>query len=222
MANQPQSGPALLIAGEAAAKQREYGAAVDYYAQIPEQDPAAVIGLFSAAEILLQQGRLSNAAQRLQRLLIIDPAHQLAMRRMAFVLCVSGQRWAAQSYLEKLTQKGIADRDELILLGNRNLSLSLPSPSIEFLEEDELDPFIEFAAPWPAIRSDDKAAGEPEAVLRRLTALQPEFIEAQVQLGTVLQETATTEAMQTWLSRYPKLPEISILTSRILRQSSIP
>ncbi len=197
----PHSGRALLIAGEAAAKLRRYGDAIDYYKRIEESDPAAPLGLSAAAEILIQNGQLAEAAARLQRLVLIDPADQRAARRLAFVLNVSGQRWAAERYLFKLLQDGRADLNELLLLGNRQIALSLPHDAEIHDRQTAADPFVVLAIAKQAVRRRDWNAAEP--LLMELLVNRPNLAEAHAQLGILRQESSPLPAWQAWEAALP-------------------
>ncbi len=214
---QPASGKALLMAGEAAALQLQFGAAVDYYGRIDLSDPAAPLGLSAAAEVLIQQGRLYDAERNLRQLLLVDPADERAVRRLAFVLNVSGQRWAAEPLLERLVKKGRADIDELVLLGNRELALTLPSDADRSEDPADADSLVVLAVSKRDVLRRDWTAAESN--LRMLVARNPELIEAQVQLGTLLFEADRKDEVRIWLSRLPSLadrhPEIWLLRGRL-------
>jgi len=217
---EPRHGQALLIAGESAAAQRRLGEAVDYYDRIPWEDSAAPLGIYAAGEILLESNRLEPAAERFRRLLVVDPANRKALKRLAYTLNASGQRWAAQPSLLDLVQRSDATLDELLLLGHRDISVSLPKPAPPELDIDAVDPWVVLAVCRRAVYEQNWQRAErwlPQLLLRH-----PDLIEAHVQWGIVLQSTAPIEAWRTWESQLPKEaeqhPGIWVLRGNLARQ----
>ncbi len=219
--DQPQSGRALMIAGEAAAKLRRYGDAVNYYGQIPEQDPAAPLGLAAAADILLKSGQLAEAAARLRRLVLIDPADQRAARQMAFVLDISGQRWAAERYLFQLVRTGNANLDELLLLGDRRTLLTLPRDEEVDDSRSAVDPFVVLALAKQAVRRQEWDVAEP--LLLELIVNSPKLVEAHAQLGILRQESSPLPAWQAWQAALPseadQHPDIWVVRGNLAAQT---
>lgn len=84
---------ALLLAGEASAKEDRLDDAVSNYlaaAEIDNQSEDGQLALFSTAEIRLQQCCLSEAESLYRQVYALQPGNALVSERLAFLLSLTG------------------------------------------------------------------------------------------------------------------------------------
>jgi tetratricopeptide (TPR) repeat protein len=211
----PQASPwALLVAAEAAVKSGRKADALRHYEHVPlESGEASVHGRFGAAEMLCHLGRLSESEVRLREALALDPQHTLAHSRLAFVLNITGRRWAAVPHLLHLVRQQPGDVESLLLLGNSERMVdeqALLAISHQSAPGDPL-PMLGQARMELALNQLTEARQHLEPIQRQL----PAEAEVQVRWGQVLLDMAATEDFISWNRRLPNTveehPEIWVL-----------
>ena len=135
----PDDASLLLVAGEAAFRREDFNAAITFYDRVMTRDPATqFLATLAAAETERHLGRLQAAERRFRRarLLAREPG-QLAQvdERLAFVLNVSGQRWAAASVQREMVERGQLTTSVLVQLGDLEPGAAEP----EFLKRAARD-----------------------------------------------------------------------------------
>lgn len=199
----PESPAALILAGQAAIRQRHAAAAVAYLDRVPHDgSDAAVHADFLAGDVLLNGlYRLSDAEQRFRRVLSVNPRHVDANQHLAYLLGLCGRnREAAPCRLELLRQ-GTFTSTDLLLLALRDTARENADALAECVRRSPDDPLAQLGAAVVALRLRDRERAE--RLLRQVVALCPEMCEAQVRLGTLLRETSNTAGFLEWHSRLP-------------------
>ena len=181
---QPESASLLLSAGECAQRLDRYEEAISFYERIPKRDSReASIGLWSVGEMRMDQGRLSQAIAVLKESVRMDSNNVLARTRLAAILDMSGQRWAAHSHYLELLRSDKWSFEALRNLGNFAQTISA---------KELLDRCLSLAPDDPAtmlgIARSLRESGnfsEAETLLRRAIVKAPTLLEAHVQLGKI-------------------------------------
>jgi tetratricopeptide (TPR) repeat protein len=115
----PDSSDALLVAAEAATKQKHLEDALAYYRRVSQNaGQNADSALYGAAEILIHVGRLSDAERNLRRVLRRDAGHLQATFRLAYLLGITGRNWEAVPYGVALIRRDAISPERLLLLGD--------------------------------------------------------------------------------------------------------
>ena len=181
---QPESASLLLSAGECAQRLDKYEEAISFYERIPKRDSRdASIGLWSVGEMRMDQGRLSQAIAVLEESVRIDSNNVLARTRLAAILDMSGQRWAARSHHLELLRSDKWTFETLRNLGNFAQTISA---------KELLDRCLSLAPDDPAtmvgIARSLRESGnysEAETLLKLAIVMAPTLLEAHLQLGKI-------------------------------------
>ena len=202
LARRPHDGWPLIVAAEAAASQKHLDAALEYYLQVPDDcSPASVSGQFGAGEILVHQGRLSDAEQKFRRALAGDPGHLYSHFRLAFVLGISGRRWESVAHLLTVVRSGRFPAEHLVMLGDVERVVDKRQILTWCRQNAPDDPLPLLGQARIALVTNDLA--EARRLLERVVAVLPNENEAQARLGSVIQETGRDEEFLNWLARLP-------------------
>ena len=198
---QPESASLLLSAGECAQRLDKYEEAISLYERIPKRDSRdASIGLWSVGEMRMDQGHLSQAIAVLKESVRIDSDNVLARTRLAAILDISGQRWAAQSHYLELLRSDKWTFETLRNLGNFAQTIS----AIELL-----DRCMSLAPDDPAtmlgVARSLRESGnysEAETLLKLAIVMAPTLLEAHVQLGKIWL-VSNPNQLPTWAEQIP-------------------
>jgi tetratricopeptide (TPR) repeat protein len=202
LARDSQNAWALVVAAEAAASQSHLKAALEYYHQLPDDcSPASVAGLFGAGEVLVDQGRLSDAEQKLRRALACDPGHLASHYRLGFVLGATGRRWESVAHLLAIVRSRDFPADHLLLLGNVERVLDSHELLIKCREIAPDDPLPMLGQARVEVVNGDLA--KARHLLERVVAVLPNEYEGQARLGTVLLGARGDDDFLDWLGRLP-------------------
>ncbi len=198
-----------LLAGEAAFKAGQSDAALSHYLDAANNDPSTPDGqlaLFSAGELHLEIGQLSQAEEIYRRILELQPGNALTNERMAFLLSLTGRRWEALNHYFALIQGGVANYRELALAADVGRNIE----EFEFLkkcfERSPEDKLVRLA--WAAHAFNE---GQPEAkdLLESLVGSSPDLISAQAMLGELLVDHSDKTSFLNWHSALPESAEDS-------------
>lgn len=174
-----------LIAGEAATRDHRLEDAIAYYRSIPRTGTdEAILAAFSEGEASLHHGELTNGLDCYRYVLKCQPQNAIAHRRLAYLLSVTGQRWAALEHYLTLIRLQSWTLEELILLADLERSIE----QREFLEgchqrvpNDDLVIL--------GLASHALAEGKPDDARKLLIPLlqrRPDLSAAQVAFGEIL------------------------------------
>ena len=192
-----------LLAGEAATKDGRLRDSLNHYLDAAKKDESTEDGqlaLFSAGEIHLELGQLSQAERIYRTILKTQPANGLTNERMAFLLSLTGRRWEALNHYFVLIKGGDADFLELGMACDVSRNIEQP----EFLKKCQRNcPDDETVRLALATQAFDQ--GKPEAmdVLTELVASSPQLISAQSMLGELLVDSPNDDAFITWHRSLP-------------------
>ena len=192
-----------LLAGEAATKAGRLTQALDYYLDAVRQNEATSDGqlaIFSAAEIHLELGQLSDAEHLYRKVLAAQPGNGVTNERMAFLLSITGRRWNSLDHYFVLIKGGDASFQELSLAADVGRPIEQP----DFLKKcQQLSPDDVLVRLALATQAYDE--GEPEAAeqLKTLVAAAPELISAQSMLGELLVDAASENDFIKWHESLP-------------------
>lgn len=202
----PRSAPewqsAMLVAGEAAAKQKQFEAAIRHYLDAAEDASTSdgQLALFSAAEVYFELGQLTDAERLYREVLELQPKNGITNQRMAFLLSLTNRRWEALDHFFVLIRGGDATYRELGMAADVSRQIRQP----DFLEKcNRQNPNGKLVR--LAIATDAFHEGQPEAksLLKELTAEFPDLIPAQAMLGELLVEPVNLRAFVEWHDTLP-------------------
>jgi tetratricopeptide (TPR) repeat protein len=197
LADKPKSPEVLLIAGEAATKQKRLDDALRYYDAVPADRSAEfVTALWSAGSILLHSGQLSNAELKFRKILEMEPSNLIAHRNLAFLHCSTGRRFESIPHLFALLKSGTATIEDLMFLGNPVHTID-NSEFLKFAREiNPNDPLPAIGLASVALYHSKKE--EARELLKTATANRSELPEAQALLGRLIFELNDAEAIEKW------------------------
>lgn len=204
LSREPNSTPALILAGLSAARQQEPQAALDLLARLPETGDAEVsTGWHTAAEIALQLGRATDAETYLRRALHIEPERLPSNVQMAYLLGFEGRCWEAIPYLMTSVRHRDFTFHHLVLLGATEPVIADADLMARCLSvPGQVLPLI--AQARTALQQNHPA--DAETLLRTVIAAAPDSIEAHASLGRVL-IASRPEAVPEWQAALPKLAD---------------
>ncbi len=199
----PQSPDALLVAGQAAIKQRRAADAVGYFDRIRDDgSDVALEAHFLAGDMLLNAlYRLSDAEQRFRRVLAVNPRHVRANQHQAYLLGLCGRIREAIPCRLALLRQGAFTPTDLLLLALRETARENADVLAEYIRRSPDDPLVRLGAAVAALRQ--RQVDRAEELLREVIAVAPELSEAQLRLGSLLLETDKTVKFQEWNGRLP-------------------
>ncbi len=192
----------LLCAAEAATRLDRTDDALMYYARVQDDgSPAATAARFGAGEVLVHRGRLSEGELHLRRALRQDPQHILALRRLAFVLGITGRAREAVPLVVELIRLNQCPPPLLLLLGDIERTVDA-APHLELCRRAAPDdPLPLLGAARMALEANH--AGEAALLLKTVVASLPESSEAQARLGSALLASAAMNELIAWHDRLP-------------------
>lgn len=214
-ARDPQHARALRLAGEAAARQQRYDAAVGYFEQVPEDGGTDFAEAQSIAGLLrLQQlGQASAAEECFRRALRHDPHHLAANAGLFQVLEISGRRWEAVPHVLELLRQEQFRANHLHILGSEPEEFRASQQLQECARTVPDDPVVLLGLAHAAINSDDPARARP--MLEQALRSNPLLIAAHARLGELLLRSASADDFIEWHAQLPppadQHPEIWML-----------
>lgn len=222
--DQPDSGPAALLAGRSAQRLKRFEEAITWYDRVPRDDSQAYVeARLAAGDICLGTfRRLTAAAERYRDVLAVDADHADAIDRLSFLLGLASRRREQVHLRLRMIRAG---RVEPVFL----LSLALGDSAFEnqeLIEEyhrvNPQDPFLLISR--ARIATEARRHEESRAILRQAVQANPELIPAQAALGTNLLGFARESDFLKWHSALPKTADKSadiwVLRARWLAKNS--
>lgn len=192
-----------LLAGEAASKEGLYEIALAYYragAEHDESTPDGQLALFSAAEINLQLGRLSEAETQYRGVLKQQPGNGLTNERMAFLLSLTGRRWESLNHYFVLIRGGDATLKELGLAAD----VGRPIEQQEFLAKSRrLSPNNVTLRLALAVAAYNDGHADAATQLQALVSDSPRLTAAHAMLGELIVDKATVGEFVRWHQALP-------------------
>ncbi|HWB10067.1 MAG TPA: FG-GAP-like repeat-containing protein [Pirellulales bacterium] len=204
---EPRFSTALLLAGEAAAKQGRLDDAVAYYNRVPGDDPAeAAEARLAAGNLLLNANRAGAAEQAFKECIKHDPHQADAHERLAWLLSVEGRRFESLPHLYELLRLNRFTLTWLMAAGNHDEAFGEERRLQAFraAEPESVLPLVGLAR--IALRN-KKDPAEARRLLQRVLAAAPDQLEGHALLGRTLWELGDREALDDWQRRLPASAE---------------
>jgi tetratricopeptide (TPR) repeat protein len=185
----PEDAEGLLLAGEAATQLGEFDSALAFYDRISaDKGPDAAVARWAAGEVARHLGRSSESEDYFRESLRLDPNSHAARLSLAMLLTTTGRRRESLEHFFRLVQADQLTVETLLFLGNEDKT---------FGSEGELKHRRQ-AAPGDLLPNVGLARiaierGKPNEAVELLGPLidqRPDLIEARVQLGLALLQTA--------------------------------
>jgi tetratricopeptide (TPR) repeat protein len=194
---------AQLLAGEAATRANRFDAAIGYYTAAAQRDGTTSDGQlaqFSAAEVYLEIGQLTDAERLYRTVLKSQPGNGLTNERMAFLLSMTGRRWAALDHYFVLIKGGEAGYRELALAADVGRPIEQP----DFLRKcQQQNPNGELVRLALATHAYDEGESEAAVLLTNLVESSPHLISAQSMLGELLVDAPSETTFIRWNQSLP-------------------
>ncbi|MFP6763164.1 MAG: FG-GAP-like repeat-containing protein, partial [Planctomycetaceae bacterium] len=198
----PDDPEALLIAGLADCQFSEHRTALDRFARIPvERSSVSVAALYHSGRSLMRLGRASDAEASFRKALALNPLHVDTNIELSSLLHLQGRTWEALPLVERLFRLHVTDGRQVLksasIDGTFAVDRQFTSRCLKTVPEDPL-PLLAQA------RRDllKNRVPRAEAALRRIVAVYPNLVEAQVRLGRILLDTHPEE-FSAWHSTLP-------------------
>ncbi|MEZ6136433.1 MAG: FG-GAP-like repeat-containing protein [Pirellulaceae bacterium] len=226
----PESAAVLLIAARVKAELGQTSEAIAYCDRVPQdQSPEAEVAAWVPCELLFRNGALTQATERLERLLKTYPGHREARQRLIEVLVLSGRRWEAQPHYFKQLELLQIDSAGLIALGETSRIFDASEKLWLLEKQNPLDPLPRLGLARLELANQHYSTAAKR--LRTITRESPQLIEAWARLGEALFQLAVTgESRETlaeliqWNTQLPALaeshPEVWVVRGRMAEQCS--
>lgn len=196
-----------LIAGEAASKLQRFDDAIAYYTEVPHDgSEAAVLATYARGEICYYIGEITQAIECYEEILRQQPGHVVAHSRLATLLGVTRQRWAAEPHYFALIQHQGWTVQELVLLADLERPIEPEGYLERCLQRVPHDPLVQLAA-----ATADVAASRSESARTRLAEVivrLPDAVPPRALLGELLLRHSDAE-FRAWHALLPAAAENS-------------
>lgn len=197
----PDSAEALLLAGEAAAKQDRLEDAVTYYHRVPDNSgPPAAVARLASGDLLLHAAHAESAERDLRAALDITPDLALAHERLAWLLGVEGRRFEALPHVYRLLRQYRATLELLLAAGNHDVAFREQSWLEAFRRAEPDNPLPLIGLARIEMRRDHAQA---RRLLEQVRTERPGQTEAYALLGRVLWEEEDQQALARWRTTAP-------------------
>lgn len=194
---------AFLVAGDAARRQQHSTDAVRYYRSVPQDGSRVELqSLCRLAEQLTMLGHAGQAEAALQRALEIDPWDPSANHQLGMMLQKQGRSWESVVYLQRALLSGQVDKGHVMMLSAIDIMYVVDREFTETCLATEPDnKSLLIVNARQAIV--DKRFDDAEVLLREIVAAQPELIEAQARLGSILFDSREDAEFVAWQNGLP-------------------
>ena len=216
----PESGEALLLAGQAAAGQGRFQEALDYYSRIgDDRSSTAVKARCYAGDMqLMQLANLPGAEEQFRRAAEQDPECSLANNRLAYIEGLGRGGWLATAGRIAIIRHGEFAPVHLQALGNTSDGVEERQILLRYYQTTPEDPSVLTAL---ARQKRSRTPAEAVRLLRQAVTIAPDFVGAQVELGRILLRTADADFGDWHAKLSPRAdehPEIWALRGRFARK----
>ncbi len=191
------NGDACFLAGDAAARLKNFESATEFYARVPQNHARRAEACFRAGDILLLRlYRLSDAETMLREAVAIQPDHPAAAAHLAGLYGLCGlTSLTTQLRLERLRAGQFTEVD-LVLLALGDTAAENADSLRDYLSHSPNDPLTKLASAHHAWQQHDLTT----AVSLYQNGLQtrPDLFDAQTRLGRSLMELSRTDDFLKW------------------------
>lgn len=214
--------PAMLLAGESAARLDRPQAAIAFWSRIPRSNDDTGLDLLKLiCSARIHTGELTQALTELGTLVQLRPQDPEVLSRIAFLYAACGRNWSALPHLEVLLRSGSATVQELSLLGDIHRPVD-ERPYLEkclALQPDDLNTRLGL------VQSSllDGQIEQPYQQLRALQAEAPEDLDVWI-TGALLIVEHSAELFPAWQQLQPeeaeRHPDVWYVRARYCRASN--
>ncbi len=202
---EPSNAKALLVAGEVAMKLGNVDDALETYRSIPETAKGEyVIGLWSAANICIYQGKLREAEQLFRDALRIDSVNVTANHGLGFILGIEGRRWESVPFLLEPIRQGSIAMEPLMLMATVDHRSADADELTNLARRTEPDYWVPMLG--VALRKFfSEENEEAEKLVREILAHHSDLVEAHALLGKLLVQRRRVSPTEyfAWLDSLP-------------------
>lgn len=197
----PEWNAAQLIAGRAAATQRDAATALARFSDIPRDgSPVSLEAAWLAGEMQLSRCELSAAVDEFEFVLQEQPDRLPLRERLATVYSSCGLSGRAAVHQLKLLQRGQISIRELVAFTEPGRPYDVQPVFRRCMETNSQDPLLIFAAAIDGFNSQRTTQARHAA--RLLANQQPDFVEAQALLGELLVDGSLSK-LRDWYQKVP-------------------
>ena len=221
----PESIPALMTAGQAAAELDHIDQALAFYERVPQNGTRdAIVALGAAGDLLFADGHVSAAEQKFRAVLEAHPDHVAAHRRLSTILITEARRWESAEHLLALVKLQQFSLKDLLFLANMDSVYDNPQAIAEYLAAVPEDPLPLIGTARVHLFKEEL---EPaKQLLRRVLQQRPNQVDAQAYLGTILASEGVEREFLNWHQNLPtvaeKHPDIWVARGRWARRQGQP
>lgn len=194
----PESDAVSLLAGRVAVSLNRPQEALEYFERIPDNgsEEAKSARRLSGDVFLFGLLQLSNAEGQYRRLLAQDKFDVDANERLAYIEGLGSRSWEAVPHRLALIREGKIDRLQMFVLSMGELALENPAELRRYHTVSPNDPVALTGLARVAIN--EHQSDRAEELLRQAIDADPEFAEAQAELGAILVEKGIDTEFLKW------------------------
>ncbi|MBP87673.1 MAG: hypothetical protein CMJ64_13275 [Planctomycetaceae bacterium] len=214
----------LLVLGQAAMEQEQFDVAMAHFERAESQGGALPIDiLFECAQASLHLGKVGAAEAYLRKVLAGEPNHPGANEMLCGLLRVAGRNWELRAYALQMMRRDVFSVGNLVALSTSDLATRRGSPGDTDLEMFILDRAVATNAIPTRLAEARYFMGHnlharAKPLLAGIVAEEPDLLDAQAWLGSLLLTTGAHDEFQAWYRQLPSNaslhPEIWIVRGR--------
>jgi tetratricopeptide (TPR) repeat protein len=194
----PASIPALVLAGDAAARQKRFNQSILWYQQVPEDGSShSLSAMISLGLVHKELGHAAEAEIAFRKLLQFDPRNLAAHNAMAHLLGVSGRSWEALPHLLEPVRQGQFSMNHLLLLGSSAPIVQDPT-FLDRCQKARPDNQVPFIGRARQLIFEQQHVNEARRILEQIVQKSPDQSEAQVRLGWILLDSDSGQDFLAW------------------------
>lgn len=198
----PPDGDASYLAGQTAARRRQFADAVKWFGQVPVGHPQRAEACFRAGDILLLSlHQLSPAETFLREALALQPSHHSAQGHLAGLYGLCGLTSLTTSLRFERLKAGQFAEVDLMLLALSDTAAENAASLVDYLQSSPDDPLTLIARGHQAWQQHELAAAR--LLYERGLNQRPDLDDAQCRLGRILFELSDDSAFLDWHGRLP-------------------
>ena len=203
----PQLIEGVLYAGVLAGKLGDHRKELSYYRKLPESANGSRVAnrLKDAGQLALKCGLASDAEYFYQRALKLLPDDQVIHRRLGTLFLGEARRWESAPHLLALVKGKSFTLEELAFLGN-NDEIYEAEKMIGFFQESNPDDVMPLMG-RARLKIFQLSMTQAEAIVQQILHVQPDCIEAHVQMGVILVTGSRAEELEKWRRHLPRAAE---------------
>lgn len=200
----PESAAALVLAGDSAARQKQFEQALRYYARVVADDSAeSIAAALSRGLVHKELGHAAEAEMALRTVLKHDPRNLPAHNGLAHLLGVSGRSWEAVPHFLEPVRQSQFGLQHLLLLGSMAPIVQDPE-LLSRCQQARPDNPVPLTGRARQIMFESSQFDEARRILERIVRSDPGQAEAQARLGRILIQRGTPQEILVWHQQLEK------------------